>query len=506
MYHKHMGKPLDPAQLPTGWVSYGRRLTDLAHVEPDQTALVFIADDGQERVISWRELEEGACQAGHFLANTGVAAGSVVAVGLPNCVEHFFFTWGAWKIGATVVPLRSDLPEWERERVLDVVQADAVVGHWPGAVSPVEVGRHPTTPHADVVANPARAIASGGSTGTPKLIVTPAPAAGLPGNLGPLAAHLGWAPRQVRLIPGPLYHMSPFVMAFTGLFEAMPLVVLERFRAEQALDAIERHRVQHALLVPTMLHRMARVPGVEQRDFSSVTSFVSGGAKLAPWVWRSWIDILGPERVWEGYGSTEAHGNTYIRGDEWLHHPGSVGRPFNTLLRICDDDGIEVPAGTVGEIYMRPEATEAPTFEYLGGQPAKRTSDGLTCVGDLGWVDEDGYLFVADRRADMIITGGANVYPAEVEAACSEHPEVADVAVVGLQDPDWGHRLHAIVQARDPQSPPDATELSRHCRERLSPYKVPKTFEFVDALPRNDAGKIQRSALAAERDSTGASA
>lgn len=486
--------------LPSGWVTYGRRLTQLAEANPDGCALVFAADDGGERIVTWRELDALAAKAAHLLDTFGAGPGRTVAIGLPNCVEHIAVTWGAWKAGATVVPIRHDLPSWERNRLLAVVEPVVAVARWPDAVD-VTDALHSSGPAfvGDRLSNPARAIASGGSTGQPKLIRTPAPAAGVPGALGAMAARLGWAPGQVRLIPGPLYHMSPFVMAFSGVFEAMPLVVMERFEAGRALDLIGRHRVEHSLMVPTMLYRMAREPGVTSRDLSSIVSIVSGGAKLAPWLWRAWIDLLGAERVWEAYGATEAHGNTYIRGDEWLSHPGSVGRPQATILRICDDSGREVAPGTIGEIYMRPEGFEGPTFEYVGAAAPRRTGDGLVSVGDLGWVDDEGYLFVADRRVDMVVTGGANVFPAEVEAALSEHTGVADVAVIGLPDDEWGTRVHAIVEPRDGGAPPAEHELAAHARARLAPYKVPKSFEMVERLPRNDVGKLMRAALVEAR-------
>ncbi|HEX2038681.1 MAG TPA: AMP-binding protein [Acidimicrobiales bacterium] len=501
----------EPLVLPEPWVSYGRRTTQLAQAHPDRVAVVFAAQRGEERLVTWQELDEKSTRMAHLLADRGVDHESTVVVGLPNSVEHYFASYGAWKLGACVLPLRHDLPEWERNRLLDIAGATVIVADWsdldPAAgvvVASKEIdalGDWPDEPLPDVVPAAARAIASGGSTGRPKIIRTPYPGAGIPpGQPGtPVTSVLGWEPGQVRLIPGPLYHMSPFVMSFTGLFEDMTLVTMERFQADQAIDLIERHRVQHALVVPTMLYRMARVPGVERRDFSSVVSIMSGGAKLAPWVWRKWIELLGPERIWEAYGATEAHGNTMIRGDEWLEHPGSVGKPVDTDLRILDENLQELPPGVVGEIFMRPHGAEGPTFEYIGGAREKRTPDGFAGVGDLGWVDEDGYLFVADRRVDMIISGGANIYPAEVEACLSEHPDVADVAVIGLPDPDWGQKVHALVQPRAPEAAPSEAELRAFCRSRLARYKVPKSFEFVDILPRNDVGKLQRSALVAER-------
>jgi bile acid-coenzyme A ligase len=199
---------------------------------------------------------------------------------------------------------------------------------------------------------------------------------------------------------------------------------------------------------------------------------------------------------------SEGLGGATIRGDEWLARPGSVGRPDRHEVRILDPLGEPLPAGTVGEIYMRPLAAGGPAYEYVGAPPARATPDGFTTVGDLGWLDTGGYLYIADRRVDLIITGGANVYPAEVEAALAEHGDIVDCAVIGVTDEEWGRRVHAIIQPRNPAAPPVVAILDAHCRARLASYKLPKTYEFVPELPRTEAGKLRRSALVEER-STG---
>jgi bile acid-coenzyme A ligase len=303
---------------------------------------------------------------------------------------------------------------------------------------------------------------------------------------------------QVQLIAGPLYHNSPFSWGPIGLFEEHTLVVMERFDAARAVDLIERHRVNFGFLVPTMMKRILDLPGLRREAFASVHAFFHTAAPCPSWLKRAWIDLLGPERLYEAYGATEAVGSTVIRGDEWLEHPGSVGRPQDCDLRILDEDGRDVPAGQVGEIYMRPRAA-GPTYRYLGSPPAAATPDGYVSVGDMGWVDGEGYLYLADRRVDLVIVGGANVYPAEVEAALLQHPQVQDVAVIGLPDADRGKRVHAVIQPRDPQAPPAVDALDAHCRTRLAPYKVPRSYEFLAALPRDESGKIRRSALVAER-------
>jgi bile acid-coenzyme A ligase len=246
---------------------------------------------------------------------------------------------------------------------------------------------------------------------------------------------------------------------------------------------------------------MAREPGVDRVDFSSVETLYHSGAACPPWLKRRWIELVGAEHVYEGFGSTESVGSLMIRGDEWLEHPGSVGKPQVTDVSIRDEDGREVPTGEVGEIFMRWNGRVGRTggYRYWGSAPARSDDEGYVSVGDLAWRDDDGYVYIADRRVDMIVTGGVNVFPAEVEVALSERPEVRDVAVVGVPDDEWGRRVHAIVETDE-----DPTALLpllvEHCRARMAPPKRPKSYEFVAGLPRNDAGKIRRRDLAAERE------
>jgi bile acid-coenzyme A ligase len=295
-----------------------------------------------------------------------------------------------------------------------------------------------------------------------------------------------------------MYHNSPFSAAHYGLFEDHTLIVMERFDAALAVDLIERHRVEFAFLAPTMMLRISRLSDIDRRGLEGLNLYHTAMA-CPPWLKQYWIDRLGPHRVHEAYGASENIGYTTIDGAEWRSHPGSVGKPRHCEVRVLDEDGSVLPTGEVGMLYLRSEDHPEPTYRYLGSDPLPTTADGFATVGDLGWLDEDGYLYVADRRTDLIISGGVNVYPAEVEAALLQLPAVADAVVIGLPDPDWGRRVHAIVQPADPDRPPTVDELTAELADRLHPSKRPKDYELLDAIPRDESGKVRRSQLVAER-------
>lgn len=492
--------------MPTQPVSFGKRLSELSALHPHRTAIHWVPQTGPVRELSWIELERRSNQLARHLRAVGVDDASLVVIGLPNVPEHFIASYAAWKLGALVLPLKHNLPARERDQLLELGAPATVIADWEDLDRPLvttaaieESGSLPHDALPDVVPQPGKSIGSGGSTGRPKIIVDPRPWARVPGQLdelGPIGLRTG----QVQLVAGPLYHNSPFSWSHYGLFEDHTLVVFERFDAAGVVGAIEGYRVNFGFLAPTMMRRIIQLPGIEERDFSSIESIFHTAAPCPPWLKRAWIELVGAEQLYEGFGATEAVGSCGIRGDEWLAHPGSVGRPRNCDLRILSEDGHVCQAGEVGEIYTRPWQ-EGPTYAYIGSPPAKSTADGFISVGDMGWVDDEGYLFLADRRTDLIISGGANVYPAEVEAALTEHPGVGDVAVIGLPDDDWGKRVHAVVQLGDSYEAVTDADLREHCRVRLASYKVPKSWEFVEQLPRDEAGKLRRSALVTERSS-----
>jgi bile acid-coenzyme A ligase len=245
-----------------------------------------------------------------------------------------------------------------------------------------------------------------------------------------------------------------------------------------------------------MLKRMADLPGIDQRDLSSIEWIAQGAAPMPPYLVHRWAGLIGADRMLMAYGMSEGLGLTAIRADEWMDHEGSVGRPIrDTELRILGPDGTVLPPGEVGDIYLRSPLTGGATYIGGGGADLATTEDGFASVGDLGYLDVDGYLYLVDRRVDLIISGGVNVFPAEVEIALMDHPKVADVVVVGLKDEEWGRRVHAIIEPADPADPPTFEEVRSHAKNVLAPYKAPKSIEIVGSIPRSAATKVNRQAL-----------
>ncbi|MGZ6976168.1 MAG: AMP-binding protein, partial [Acidimicrobiia bacterium] len=263
------------------------------------------------------------------------------------------------------------------------------------------------------------------------------------------------------------------------------------------LAAIAQNRAHVVYLVPTMMKRIWALPEAvrESYDLSSLRVAWHLAEPCPAWLKEAWIGWLGPERIYELYGGTEGQLATIITGTQWLEHRGSVGRPIGGDVMICDLDGNELPTGELGEVWLR-SARDTATYRYVGAE-ARTREGGWESLGDNGWVDADGYLYLGDRIGDMILVGGANVYPAEVESALLEHPAVRTCAVIGLPDEDKGNRVHAIVEA-DPGEL-DEAELRTFLAERLVSYKLPRTYEVVDEPLRDEAGKVRRAALLADR-------
>jgi bile acid-coenzyme A ligase len=487
----------DPATL----VPYGTRISQLAAELGDSVAVTFVTEAAEATDISWRRLDERSTQVGRALAAAGIGPSDLVALQLKNSPELLYAVFGAWKVGGAPVPVRWDLPAWEQARVLDVIDAKITLSDTDDFLEATLA--ESTEPLPEVIAPISSGICSSGSTGTPKVILRQVPAVYDPAS-PPLRIQQSWAPlsaNQVVLTPGPMYHNNGFMIT-TDLLSGFRCVLMERFDAAQAVDLIERYRVTGFTGATPMFQRIARLDGLRERDFSSIEYTMQGAAVLPDWVARVWFDLIGPERFHMTYGSSEGTGVVACRGDMWMARPGTLGLPWGgTEIRILGPDGSERPPGEIGEIYMRPAS--GITHHYLGAVPqAPRTDDGFTTIGDLGWVDEDGFLYIADRRVDMIVTGGVNVFPAEIETALSEHPGVADVVVIGLTDEEWGRRVHAIVQPVDPSSPPSVEGIIAHAKNRLAPYKVPKTVELIDVIPRSEATKVNRAKLTEAREAS----
>jgi bile acid-coenzyme A ligase len=478
-------------------VSYAQRLADHASADPEHLAVT-----DEQRSVTRGELEALANRTAREFARLGVGAHDMVTIALPNSVEFVAAVNAAWKLGATPQPVSSRLPERELDAIIELAAPKVIVGAEPSA-HPGHVclpaGWSPADdvddgPLPDATSNPWKAMTSGGSTGRPKLILAKAP-----GRLDPGAAPLfSLRPGGAHLMPGPLYHNGPFVWTTVALMAGNHVVLGGRFDAERTLQLIERHRADSMYVVPTMMQRIWRLPpDVRNRyDVSSMKVVWHLAAPCPIWLKEAWIDWLGADAIFELYGGTEGQASTVITGRQWLEHRGSVGRPIAGELMIVGPDGEELPRGEVGELYLRPSDPTTKTYEYVGAT-AKTLRDGWESLGDMGWIDDDGYLYLTDRQTDMILVGGSNVYPAEVEAALDEHPSVRSSAVIGLPDDDLGSRVHAIVQTDGRAL--DVDELRGYLGERLVHYKVPRSFEFVAEPLRDDAGKLRRSALRAAR-------
>ena len=481
---------------------YGSVLTALAAADPDQIALVCAGSAGSEQ-LTRGELEAWANRLARAYAGLGLGQGDFATLALPNSLEFFAACLGIWKLGAVPNPVSHLLPGPERAAIIEradpvlVIGVDA--GSYAGRVcipANMNVATQAAAPLPELLPPHERAMASGGSTGLPKLIVAANAAVYDAERASPL-----FKARRAVLVPGPLYHGAPFSAAWGGLFAGCKVVVMQRFDALKCVELIERHQVDRMTVVPTMLQRIWRLPPAqrERADLSSLEFVLTGGAPCPAWLMRAWIDWLGPEVMNEAFGPSERTGGTFITGTEWLAHPGSVGRASaGAQLKILDDDGRELPPGEMGEIYMMPAGGAGSTYRYVGAR-ARVTGDGWESVGDMGYLDRDGYLYLGDRRSDMIVSGGRNIYPAEVEAAIDACPGVRSSAVIGLPDDELGQRLHAIVDVGSDQgvitSAVDETHLAQYLKDQLVHYKIPSSIELVSTPLRDDAGKMRRSAL-----------
>lgn len=465
--------PKDPQPL-------GQMLDVQAARDPQRRALTCGAS-----TLSRGELAFRARARAHALQKAGVQEGDFVALALPTGTAVLEFAFGCWMLGATPTPLSHRLPPLELQAMLDVLKPRLAVTDEQSFFDEADAN----TPLPPRISPHVKAIASGGSTGRPKIIVDHTRAV-----LDPDAPSVGMLATDTVVIPGPMYHSAPFGLAYQALGWGCHVVIMPRFDAAETLRIVQEHRAEWLYQVPTMMHRIWRLDAARANyDVSSLQMVCHIAAACPPWLKEKWIEWLGPDRLWEVYSGTEAIGATVIGGREWLAHRGSVGRLApGASVRILDEAGNEVTPGEVGEIYFRPAGGLGSTYHYLGAQPRARGE--WETFGDLGRLDAEGYLYLADRRTDLIISGGANIYPAEIEAAVDAFPGVLASVAIGLPDDDLGQRVHAIVEVRRDE-PFDLDALRDFLAQRLVTYKLPRSFETTLERLRDDSGKVRRNAL-----------
>lgn len=484
--------------------TFGEALAALAEAHPHSPA-VTCADE----TLTWAGLQRDSNRLARAYATAGVGPGSYVSIVLENSPAFLAAAFACWKLGAVPQPLSSRITPSELRAILDLVRPAGVVGAGATGSLPLPAGavplpttaeQHDDAPLPRQVSPSWKAPTSGGSTGRPKVIVAGSPA--LTEHVAGFGRLLGMPDGGAVAVPGPLHHNAPFMFATLALLSGSHVVLQPRFDARTLLTEIEAHRVRWLYAVPTMMQRIWNLdPAVrDAADLSSLDLVVHMAAPCPPWLKRAWIGWLGGHRVLEVYAGTEAQAATAIDGTDWLTHPGSVGRPALGEIRVLGPDGERLPAGAAGEVWMRRGENAPAAYTYLG-DTAQTREGGWESLGDLGHLDGDGYLYLGDRNTDVILVGGSNVYPAEVEAALAEYPAIDDACVIGLPHHDLGSAPHAIVQCA---APLDQEAVLAFLRERLSPYKLPRTFETVDRPLRDDAGKVRRSALRTERLTTAA--
>ncbi|HJT38115.1 MAG TPA: AMP-binding protein [Actinomycetota bacterium] len=474
-----------------------------AKLHPDKPAIA-----AGDRRMTYRELDTRANRVARALRRVGVGPGDTVGCALKNRIEFFEVTFGAARAGAGLVPISWRAKEDEVAYLLsdsratllvaeDGVDATVRVLH-SGDEYEAAVGAETDEPldDAPAIAPPSIRFYTSGTTGRPKAVARARST--VEAYLAGAREHLGIfqveQPSEVHICCGPLYHSAPLGFSDYALLMGQTVVLMERFEPEEFLRLIDAEAATWSMMVPIHFVRLLALPDdVRVRyDISSMRRIIHAAAPCPPDIKRRIIDMFGDDVVWEFYGMTEGRA-TVISSKEWLKKQGSVGRPMpGARVKIMDAAGNELPAGETGLIYV----STGGRFEYAGApdKTAEVWNGDFFSVGDMGYVDPDGYLFLTDRHQDMIISGGSNVYPAEVEAVLHQHPSVADVAVIGVPDAEWGEAVKAIVEAR---APIDANELIEFCRARLAHYKCPRTVDLVARLPREPNGKVRKRELRA---------
>ncbi len=471
---------------------------------------------------SFAELDAAANRVARALRRRGVHAGDAVALVCGNRPEWAEVYYACQRAGLRLTPINWHLASEEIAYIIEDCEAKALIVDLETSRDAVEASlvvlpchtrlaiggaidgfedydaatdAEPGTPIDDPAPGTTMLYTSG-TTGRPKGVHRPMSASSSGSvNLG------GYAPDggDVHLCTGPLYHAAPmgFSLVLPLAFGAA-VVLMERWDASDALRLIDAHRVTHTHMVPTMFHRMLQLPADERcaRDVGSLRHVLHGAAPCPVPVKQQVIEWFGPV-VWEYYAATEGVGS-FVDSATWLERPGTVGRPLaEGHILVGDEDGNPVPPREIGTVYLRAPAKNRFSYFKDDSKTASSFRGDYFTLGDVGYLDEDGYLFLTDRSANLIISGGVNIYPAEVDAALLEHPSIADAATIGVPDDEWGESVLSVVELRDGVEPSDelAAELIEHCRSRIAHYKCPRRVEFIDVLPRQDNGKLYRGRL-----------
>ena len=501
------------------------RLDEHAEKTQDKPAVIM---GGTGATISFSALVERSRRLGHFLRGCGLQEGDNIAFMLENRPEFFDLVWAAQRLGLFYTPINWHLQPAEAAYILRDCGAkifalsDAVAQHCPtiadqtGEIAqrlsiggelpgfrPFEavLSAASAAPLADQIEGGAM-LYSSGTTGQPKGVrrllprqefgSMPIPVPGLG-----LQAIYGFDPATVYLCPAPLYHAAPLAFSMVVQRCGGTVVVMEKFDPLEALRLIERYRITHLQMVPTHFVRLLKLPEAQRRryDLSSLKMAIHAAAPCPVDVKQQMLDWWGPV-IHEYYSSTEGAGFTFIGPEEWLAHPGSVGKPAAGTVHVLGAEGEALPRGEPGQLYFQ----VGNRFEYHN-DPTKTgaayDAGGFASVGDIGYLDAEGYLFLTDRKSHMIISGGVNIYPQEAENVLTLHPDVADVAVIGVPHEEFGEAVKAVVVPTDPTAagPALAETLMGYCRERLAHYKCPRSVDFVSELPRLPTGKLLKRRL-----------
>jgi bile acid-coenzyme A ligase len=435
-----------------------------------------------EESWSYSQLAQVSRRAATMLHKLGLERDDILVLPMANSHEQVALFLGAWRLGATPLPLSPAVPDAELRNIMDAAGAETVLREGQ------DFSGERAWDLPNICNTRCRAQASGGSTGVPKVIVDTEPCTVDPGE-----DFWGWTEGPALFVPGPTFHSGPMNHLISGLTRGLHVVMMRKFEAERATELIARHKTHWALFVPTMMNRIVKLgDGVEAR-LKSLKRVWTSAAYCPAWLKQAWIDIVGPDGVWEIFGGSEGVATTIISGREAIERPGSVGRAAgNGEIAIFDEAGNRLAPGKVGEIFMR-NSRDARRFAVISSV-MRRMQGEWESFGDLGWLDEDGYLYLADRRIDMINTGGQNVFPAEVEAAIQSHPAVCDAVVFGRKDDDLGEIVCALVYAQ--KGSLSEAELLAYLATQITRYKIPRQIRFSDEPIRNDAGKVRRSDLA----------